>query len=256
MGSLLTRLLWLCSAAGAVQLTERSWQQVAGKTVFVNFHAQWCSHCQALKPTWNKLANAQFRFQDARKEKAILIADVDCSGDAAKFCVDMGVDKFPTLKHGHPLDLDEYKGKKELRDLERFLQELQPVCTVEEQSFCSAAEKKLIKKFQKTSVPALEEVIEELAAEKRKVEAEYSLFKDNLLGTLTKAGQQKDKDVSAAPGQEKAKIEEDFRKFVDGLTAQHDAKEAETKAALTKLKRRGLALARSVQANRKPRSDL
>ncbi|CAJ1418573.1 unnamed protein product [Effrenium voratum] len=186
MGSLLTRLLWLCSAAGAVQLTERSWQQVAGKTVFVNFHAQWCSHCQALKPTWNKLANAQFRFQDARKEKAILIADVDCSGDAAKFCVDMGVDKFPTLKHGHPLDLDEYKGKKELRDLERFLQELQPVCTVEEQSFCSAAEKKLIKKFQKTSVPALEEVIEELAAEKRKVEAEYSLFKDNLLGTLTK----------------------------------------------------------------------
>ena len=236
----------------AVQLTERSWdQQVAGKTVFVNFHAKWCSHCEALKPTWEKLANAKFRFKDKHKKKVLLIADVECSGDSAKFCLDQGVDKFPTLKYGNPFDLDEYKGKKELTDLERFVQELEPVCTVEDQRYCSTSEKTLIKKFQKTSLVALDELVEELSGERKKVESEYSLFKDNLLGTLTKAGQQKDKDVSSTrDSQEKQKIEEDFRKFVDGLTSQHDAKEAEMKETLKRLKERGLGLARSIHQNR------
>lgn len=249
MGASCIRLATLGCAAFAVQLTERTWdEQVAGKTVFVHFHAKWCGHCQALKPTWDRLA----RFKDKHK----LIADIECSGDSAKFCLDQGVDKFPTLKYGNSFDLDEYKGKKELTDLERFVQEMRPVCTVENQRYCSTSEKALIKQFQKTSLVALDELVEELSEERKKVESEYSLFKDNLLGTLTKAGQQKDKDVSAARDDEKMKIEEDFRRFVDGLTKQHDAKEAEMNDALKRLKERGLGLARSIQRNRKPREEL
>ena len=40
----------------------------------MNFHAKWCSHCEALKPTWKKLANAKFRFKV--QPPAVGMADV------------------------------------------------------------------------------------------------------------------------------------------------------------------------------------
>ncbi|CAE7227279.1 SEP2, partial [Symbiodinium pilosum] len=244
--------------AGAVQLTERTWAgRVSGKTVFVNFHTEWCNHCKMLKPTWDKLANAKFKFKEKGKKKSILIASVDCSGDASKFCLEFGVDKFPTLKYGSPYDLDDYTGKKELRDLENFVtSQLTPVCTVDDQRHCSADEKLLIKDFQRKSILDLDKIVEKLAEERKSVEADYSLFKANLLGTLTKAGQQKDRDVSAASGEQKEKIEADFRRFVDGLTEQHNEKEEEKNKKLALLKAKGLSLARNVQANRKPRPEL
>eukprot|EP00439_Symbiodinium_sp_Y106_P082017 s515_g21.t1 len=302
MGSSSGRFLVLInSVAGAVQLTERTWaSRVAGKTVFVNFHTEWCNHCKMLKPTWDKLANANFKFKEKGRKKSTLIASVDCSGEASRFCLEFGVDKFPTLKYGNPYDLDDYTGKKELRDLENFVtSQLRPVCTVDDQRHCSAAEKSLIKDFQMKSIPDLDKIVEQLAEERKSesrpielvntqgrlqpardaddtnlthnafstVPAFQNAVENNLRQRLVQrklAGhvdqgwpaKGEDKDVSAASAEQKEQIETEFRRFVDGLTEQHNAKEEEKNVALAKLKSKGLGLARNVQANRKPRPEL
>eukprot|EP00931_Biecheleriopsis_adriatica_P064479 TRINITY_DN39250_c0_g2_i1.p1 TRINITY_DN39250_c0_g2~~TRINITY_DN39250_c0_g2_i1.p1 ORF type:complete len:279 (-),score=82.13 TRINITY_DN39250_c0_g2_i1:149-961(-) len=246
------------SAAEAVTLTERTFgRQTDGKTVLINFHTNWCQHCQALKPTWNKLASGKFPFKDKGLKDDLLIADIDCSeGETRDFCVhEHGVDKFPWIKFGHPEDLDEYKGKKELKNLEEFVvNKLTAECTMRNQKHCSEDQVKLIMQFLTMDIPDLEARIEELAKKKKELETEFRMFKDNLLGTLAKAGQQKDADKAATSDKaEKDKIEANFKTYVDGLTSQHDSKDAETKAALAELKQRGLGLAREVLKNRKPK---
>ena len=54
--------------------------------VFVNFHTEWCNHCKMLKPTWDKLANAKFKFKDTRLElvkHANAISSVEAAVDQA-----------------------------------------------------------------------------------------------------------------------------------------------------------------------------
>ena len=45
-----------------------------GQPSIVKFHAPWCGHCQALKPTWNKLMD---EFNNKESPKNAMIAALE-----------------------------------------------------------------------------------------------------------------------------------------------------------------------------------
>ena len=53
--------LMSCASAahvGGMGLTKADWDaKTAGKTVFLEFIAPWCWHCNSMKPDWDKLMN-------------------------------------------------------------------------------------------------------------------------------------------------------------------------------------------------------
>ena len=75
-----------------------------------------------MKPDWDKLGSA---FTDSDK---VLIADVDCDGGGSSKCEEVGIKSFPTIKHGDPYDLQDYKGQRDYESLLEFAQALGPVC--------------------------------------------------------------------------------------------------------------------------------
>ena len=81
--------------------------------VFVDFFAGWCSHCQALAPTWEKLAEIMAdtatervhrgdyemeEYEEAKKlETPVLIGKVDCVAHH-DLCMEYGIMGYPTLR--------------------------------------------------------------------------------------------------------------------------------------------------------------
>eukprot|EP00438_Fugacium_kawagutii_P011267 Skav224331 [mRNA] locus=scaffold1353:208175:212924:- [translate_table: standard] len=71
-----------------------------------------------MKPAWDKL------MEKYAEDESILVADVDCIGAGKSKCDDVGVKGFPTIKHGDPHDLEDYKGGRDYEALEKFVEEL------------------------------------------------------------------------------------------------------------------------------------
>merc|ERR1719446_1279363 len=92
--------LALATCSSAIELTQADWDdKTAGKSVFVKFFAPWCGHCKGMKPDWDKLMTAY------EGHATTLVADVDCTGEGKSLCETVGVEGFPTIKHGDPSDL-------------------------------------------------------------------------------------------------------------------------------------------------------
>ena len=45
------------------------------------------------------------------------MADVDCIGGGKDLCSKVGVEGFPTIKHGDPANLEDYKGGRDAASL-------------------------------------------------------------------------------------------------------------------------------------------
>ena len=107
-------LLALVAAASGLELTKGSWDSaVTGKSVSLEFIAPWCGRCKRMAPDWNKL---MAEFKDS---KTALVADVDCTAGGKSLCDEQGVRGFPTLKHGDPNNLEDYKGGQTHDDLKK-----------------------------------------------------------------------------------------------------------------------------------------
>ncbi|GMH96507.1 hypothetical protein TrST_g12599 [Triparma strigata] len=67
--------------------------------VFVDFYAPWCSWCQKLAPTWEKLAEdvAQMKESAGHEMMDTSIAKVDCAAHA-EFCRKQQIGAYPTLR--------------------------------------------------------------------------------------------------------------------------------------------------------------
>lgn len=100
-----------------------------------------------------------------------LVADVDCTAAGKSLCETHGVRGYPTIKYGDPSDLQDYKGGRTLKDMQKFAAEnLKPVCSPANIDLCDADKKAQIEELQAFSAAELDAKIK--AEEKKQADAE------------------------------------------------------------------------------------
>merc|ERR1712146_793749 len=140
------------------------------------------------------------------------MGDVDCTTGGKSLCDANGVRGDPTIKYGDPNDLQDYKGGRSLKDLQKFAKEnLGPTCGPNNLDLCDDAKKKQIADLQALSASDLDAKI---AAEEKK---------------------QKD-------------AEKKFEEEVDKLQKRYKELSEEKEATLESIKASGLGLMKSVKA--------
>uniref|UniRef100_A0A6U6RG05 Thioredoxin domain-containing protein n=1 Tax=Zooxanthella nutricula TaxID=1333877 RepID=A0A6U6RG05_9DINO len=162
-----------------------------------------------MKPSWDKL------MKQYEGHENILVADVDCTAGGKDLCEQVGVEGFPTIKHGDPNDLEDYDGGRDFSDLETFAKEnLKPKCGPTALDLCDAEKKKQIEGFM--NMPA-----KDLLAQ---IEA-------------------KEKEIKTA--------ETEFETFLKGLQEQYEEGQKNLEAKKNEIKESGLGLMKSVKASLK-----
>jgi len=144
-----------------------------------------------MKPDWDKLMAA---FKD---HASTLIADVDCTAGGKSLCEEVGVRGYPSIKHGDPNDLEDYKGGRDFAAMKKFADGLGPQCGPANLDLCDAAKKKQIEEFTALGKEKREEMIKAKEAESTKLEADFKTFVDGLQKQYTEANEKKDKDIEA-----------------------------------------------------------
>jgi len=143
-----------------------------------------------MKPDWDKLMKA---FAGSATE---LVADVDCTAAGKPLCDANGVRGYPTIKWGDPAALEDYKGGRDYKSLEKFAKEnLKPMCSPSNIDLCDDAKKAEIKKFTDMPDSELDALI---AAEEKKMEDAETNFKNEvskLQATYQKLMEDKEKAV-------------------------------------------------------------
>jgi len=140
-----------------------------------------------MKPDWDKLMK-EFAGHDTT-----LVADVDCTAAGKPLCDQVGVRGYPTIKHGDPSNLEDYKGGRDFAALEKFAKGLKPVCSPAKIELCEPEMKAKIEEFQKMSPADLDA---EIAKKDEESAAAEKFFKDEV-DKLQKTYQklQEDKDA-------------------------------------------------------------
>jgi len=125
-----------------------------------------------MKPDWDKLM-AQFAGSATQ-----LVADVDCTAEGKPLCDANGVKGYPTIKWGDPSALEDYKGGRDLKTLQKFAEEnLKPICSPANIDLCDADKKAEIDKFSSMSDADL---AAEIAAKEKLIEDAEANFKDEV----------------------------------------------------------------------------
>ena len=144
-----------------------------------------------MKPDWDKLIKA-FKDDDAR-----LVADVDCTTAGKALCDQVGVRGYPTIKHGDPNNLEDYKGGRDYAALEKFAKGLKPVCSPAKMDLCEPEMKEKILELQKLSAADLDTQIKEKEAEIEKAEKFFTDEVDKLQKSYQKLQEDKEATVTA-----------------------------------------------------------
>ena len=98
----------------SVPLTAENFQKVVTTTQdawFIKFYVPWCSHCQALKPTWDQMAR--------ELTGQLNIGEVNCEAEP-RLCKDARVQAYPTIYFFRGGERVEYDGLRGLGDLLSF----------------------------------------------------------------------------------------------------------------------------------------
>jgi len=144
-----------------------------------------------MKPDWDKLMSA------FKGHASTLVADVDCTAGGKSLCEEVGVRGYPTIKHGDPNDLQDYKGGRDSSALTKFANELGPQCSPSNIELCEDAKKAQIKEFMAMGTAERETLVKTKEAELEKVESGFKTFVDGLQKQYTEANEKKDKDIEA-----------------------------------------------------------
>jgi len=148
------------------------------------------------------------------------VVDVDCTAGGKSLCETHGVRGYPTIKYGDPDDLQDYKGGRTLKDLQKFASEnLKPVCSPANIDLCDADKKKQIEELQALSADELDAKI--------------------------KAEEKKQKDA-----------EKTFEEEVDKLQKKYQSLQKEKEETLEAIKASGLGLMKSVKAAAAKKAEL
>jgi len=144
-----------------------------------------------MKPDWDKLMTA---FKD---DESRLVADVDCTAAGKPLCDQVGVRGYPTIKHGDPNSLEDYKGGRDFAALEKFAKGLKPVCSPAKMDLCEPEMKEKILELQKLSAADLDKQIKEKEAEMEKAEKTFTDEVDKLQKAYQKLQEDKEATVTA-----------------------------------------------------------
>jgi len=144
-----------------------------------------------MKPDWDKLMKA---FKD---DESRLVADVDCTTGGKALCDQVGVRGYPTIKHGDPNNLEDYKGGRDYSALEKFAKGLKPVCSPAKMDLCEPEMKEKILELQKLSAADLDTQIKEKEAEIEKAEKFFTDEVDKLQKSYQKLQEDKEATITA-----------------------------------------------------------
>jgi len=143
-----------------------------------------------MKPAWDKL------MEEFKDSKTALVGDADCTADGKALCDEVGVRGYPTIKHGDPAALEDYKGGRDFDSLKKFAEEnLGPSCGPANLDLCDADKKAEIEKFSKMSSADLEASIKEKTEAMEKLETDFKEFVEGLQKQYTDSSTKKEKDV-------------------------------------------------------------
>jgi len=126
------------------------------------------------------------------------VVDVDCTAAGKSLCDANGVRGYPTIKYGDPSDLQDYKGGRSLKDLQKFASEnLGPVCGPNNLDLCDDAKKAEITKLQAMSAADLDKKIKEKEEEQKTAEKTFTDEVDKLQKRYQELQKEKDETLEA-----------------------------------------------------------
>ena len=79
------------------------------------FYADWCPHCKAVKPEWEKLKKAY--------KGDVVLKDVDCSKGRPSIAKKLEVEGFPTFIYSKAGEHKEYDGDRTAAGLKAFIKD-------------------------------------------------------------------------------------------------------------------------------------
>jgi len=144
-----------------------------------------------MKADWDKLMAA---FKDSA---SALVADVDCTAGGKSLCEQVGVRGYPTIKHGDPNDLLDYKGGRDFASLTKFADGLGPQCSPANLDLCDDTKKAQIKEFMAMSSADRDQLTKDKEAEMEKLESDFKALLEGLQKEYSAASEKKEKDVEA-----------------------------------------------------------
>jgi len=122
-----------------------------------------------------------------------LIADVDCTAAGKDLCSQIGVRGYPTIKHGDPNNLEDYKGGRDFDAMKEFAESnLGPSCGPANMDLCDAAKKKQMEEFMAMSEADLNTAIAEKDTAMKKAEDDAQTFLKSLQASYEEATKKKD----------------------------------------------------------------
>ena len=126
------------------------------------------------------------------------VVDVDCTAAGKSLCDANGVRGYPTIKYGDPSDLQDYKGGRSLKDLQKFASEnLKPVCSPANLDLCDDAKKAEIEKLQAMPAADLDKKIKEKEEEQKAAEKTFTDEVDKLQKRYQELQKEKDEALEA-----------------------------------------------------------
>jgi len=187
-----------------------------------------------MKADWEKL------MEEFKGSAESLVADVDCTADGKSLCDEVGVQGFPTIKHGDPNDLQDYQGGRSFADLSAWAKaNLGPQCGPKHLDLCDDVKKSEIAKFSAMSASELDAFIQEGKGKLEQLETDFKVFVEGL-----------DKQMKEVSPDEKDAL-------LQKLRAEYKVESEKKDAAAAQVKDSGLGLAKSVQAfNTASKSEL
>jgi hypothetical protein len=144
-----------------------------------------------MKPDWDKL------IKEFDGHATTLVADVDCTAGGKALCDKVGVRGYPTIKHGDPNNLEDYKGGRDFSALQKFAKGLKAVCSPAKIELCDDDMKAKIKELQALSPADLDKQIKEKEAEMEAAEKTFTDEVDKLQKKYQELQEEKEAAVQA-----------------------------------------------------------
>lgn len=139
-----------------------------------------------MKPDWDKLA-AEFEGSTT-----VGVYDVDCTAGGKSLCDIVGVRGYPTIKHGNPEELQDYKGDRSFDALKAFAEGLGPSCGPANLDLCDGPTKARIEVYQRFNFDTREKMIEDKEAGIAKIEKNWKELQKSFQDEYKAAMKEKD----------------------------------------------------------------